>query len=474
MAKAWHTTQTPHPQNAQNAIAPWWQRVRATALWWHRALAGGALLSLALLAACSKPTISEQPATIQDTTVPPPFSSPLEPQPPEPVAPEGGTPEALPPPLTDTLVNVALLLPLSGQNATLGTALLDSAQMALYDVADREFTLRPYDTEQAGGAADAAAKALHDGAQLILGPVFGRQVAEVAALASLQRVIVIGFSSDRAVAAPGVFLMGQPPDDAMRAVLAYAHDQGRSTLAALLPGNELGNQIATAVRAAAGSRGDTIAHLDFYDPGRTDFQDIVRRVAEFDQRRSATSFARDSGRTNDQRYRAAQLKTSRRPSYSALVLAEAGERLKSLTPLLPYFDVDDGDVKLLGPPLWADPALSHEPSLIGAWFAAPSPDQRAGFLERFKSAYGYQPPAIASLGYDGVALAAALARLNGAPGLAVDTLAAALSNPSGFTGIDGIFRFGEDGVIERGLAILEITRNGSTVIQPAPASFQTP
>jgi hypothetical protein len=47
-----------------------------------------------------------------------------------------------------------------------------------------------------------------------------------------------------------------------------------------------------------------------------------------------------------------------------------------------------------------------------------------------------------------------------------------LSSPSGFAGVDGIFRFAPDGVVERGLAVLQLDRRAIQVISPAPASFE--
>ena len=48
----------------------------------------------------------------------------------------------------------------------------------------------------------------------------------------------------------------------------------------------------------------------------------------------------------------------------------------------------------------------------------------------------------------------------------------AILNPSGFTGVDGLFRFTPDGLVQRGLAVLEVTPQGSIVVSPAPQSFQ--
>jgi hypothetical protein len=46
-----------------------------------------------------------------------------------------------------------------------------------------------------------------------------------------------------------------------------------------------------------------------------------------------------------------------------------------------------------------------------------------------------------------------------------------LTSPSGFTGIDGLFRFRPDGTNERGLAILRVTASGAQTAAPPLRSF---
>ena len=72
------------------------------------------------------------------------------------------------------------------------------------------------------------------------------------------------------------------------------------------------------------------------------------------------------------------------------------------------------------------------------------------------------------------------------PGSAARTPAAALSrgaggepfsqqailNPSGFTGVDGLFRFAPSGLVQRGLAVLEVEPQGDVLVSPAPQTFQ--
>ena len=58
----------------------------------------------------------------------------------------------------------------------------------------------------------------------------------------------------------------------------------------------------------------------------------------------------------------------------------------------------------------------------------------------------------ATLAYDAVALVAALAERRARNVLRRKTL----TNPSGFAGIDGLFRFRSDGTNERGLAVMKV------------------
>ena len=104
---------------------------------------------------------------------------------------------------------------------------------------------------------------------------------------------------------------------------------------------------------------------------------------------------------------------------------------------------------------------------MGGWFAAPPPESVASFMERFNATYQYRPVRIATLAYDSVALAAALARNDGTP----DFGRVALTSPSGFAGTDGIFRFLPSGIAERGLAVLEVTARGARVIDTAANTF---
>src|SRR5690606_31495846 len=160
--------------------------------------------------------------------------------------------------------------------------------------------------------------------------------------------------------------------------------------------------------------------------------------------------------------------TAGEPPFDAVLLPVGGDQARSLANLLSFYDLGPKAVKRLGTGLWDDPGLATEPALEGAWFAAPSPDLRKGFESRYRDLYGSRPPRLASLAYDATALAAVLAKNSYNRTGRVSFDREAIVNPNGFAGIDGIFRFRPDGLVERGMAVLEFRNGGIEVIDPAP------
>ena len=107
------------------------------------------------------------------------------------------------------------------------------------------------------------------------------------------------------------------------------------------------------------------------------------------------------------------------------------------------------------------------PALQGGLYAAPDPSGFRGFSTRYRAKFGADPVRTATLAYDAVALVAALARTQGTQRFSPEVL----TNPSGFAGIDGLFRFRADGTNERGLAIMKVGTGGSATVAGSPKSF---
>jgi ABC-type branched-subunit amino acid transport system substrate-binding protein len=347
---------------------------------------------------------------------------------------------------------VALLVPLSGGNAELGQAMLDAAQLALFEAPDDRLTLVPRDTGgNAEGAARAARAVIADGARLILGPLLAAEVEAVKPLARDAHLNIVAFSTVTELAGGNTFLMGFLPRQEVVREVGQARERGLVRFAALAPNSPYGHLMADALRDVASASGATTTRVEFYDVRSDDTAPAVRRLMGG----SNASAIGDSA-------------APATPSFDALLLPEGGAKLKQIARQVREAQSDAKSVQLLGSGLWDVPDIGTEPALVGGWFAAASPEARRVFEQHFRETYGHDPPRLASLGYDAAALAVALSRGTGGEPFSQQ----AILNPSGFTGVDGLFRFAPSGLVQRGLAVLEVAPQGDVVVSPAPRSFR--
>jgi branched-chain amino acid transport system substrate-binding protein len=410
-------------------------------------------------------------------------------------------------------VRVGLLLPLSGQAEALGQDMLDAAEMALFDVGDNDLVLLPRDTGGSPeGARRAAREVIDEGAEVILGPLFGQAVMAVSPIAAAADIRVVAFSNDASVATDGTFLLGFRPEEQVQRVVRYALATGTLTraepappgpatdpqdppgeappsdpmalsrptfdlrpplIAGLAPDDPYGTATLEALRAAVveggGALGDTLS----YPPNAADPSPVVRQIAAYDQRaaRLEAERARQAAAGPEAEPALAALGTRDTlggPPFDAILLADGGDRLRSVAALLEFFDVDPATTRFLGTMRWqADPRVLAEAALQGGWFAAPAPDDLAAFQSRFRNTFGRSPDPLAALAYDATALAVVAARDLGDRSFASETLISA----QGFTGASGLFRLRPDGLADHGLAVLEVSGGATRTLDPSPTRF---
>lgn len=428
-----------------------------------------ALIAAIALAACSSAPSREGPVVARPDR---PTVERPETRPDEPGAPTSYDRRAYVEPLHlqgEEPVRVGLLLPFTASSEAaqrIASAMFDAAQLAAFEAGDSRFLLIPKDTK--GTAADAAAaarSALADGAEILLGPLFAEEVTAVADVARPAGAPVIAFSSDTASAGDGVFLLSFPPEIEIARVTDYAVLNGMSRFGLIAPATTYGERVSSAFAEEIYVRGGVLVHEERYAQEPSAMLEPAKRLARYAKEVVPSALRHGYDPT-----------TPQNPAndegviygFQAVLMPEQGTLLRALAPLLPYYDVDIQKVKLLGVSGWNNPRLTREPALRGGWFAAPDPTVTRAFDQRYKTAFGEEPPRLASLSYDAALLAARLAQ---APRRRGRFDASAITDPNGYFGADGLFRLMEDGTVERGLAILEIQPGGIQVIDPAPKSF---
>lgn len=366
-------------------------------------------------------------------------------------------------------LKVALLVPQSGRSrdqVALGNAIFDAAQMALFDTGRGDITLIVKNTGAgAGSAANAAQSAINEGAEIILGPVFAEEVGAVRAVAAPLGVPVIAFSSDISVAGGGAYLLSFPPEEEIRAIVNFAAARGMGLFAVLTPPNAYGRRATSAFARDVAAIGGTVVAEATYP---ADKNTMYPAVMQLDGKDFDALFVPDGGTSLRDIAGLVRFGPPPPPAPAPLTDEQIAAGVAPPPPPPPPVRAVLPDYVLLGTGQWDEAANGSSGALARGVFAAPEPSARTSFSNRFEGAYGYRPPRVASLGYDAMSLAATLS--SDLPGQRFS--AASITDPNGFSGVDGIFRFLPNGTVQRGLAIIEATGGGFSVLRPAPRTFQ--
>jgi branched-chain amino acid transport system substrate-binding protein len=355
-----------------------------------------------------------------------PDAAPLQPQPP------GGDQ------IGTGSVHVALIVPLTqaAGPSIVGASLRNAAELALSENGASDLTIFVKDDHSTPEGARAAAQAaIDEGDELIIGPLFSPSTREVGRLTRAANKPVIAFSTDASAAGPGVYLLSFLVENYVDRIIDFAASKGKKSIAALIPDSDYGRVAEAEFQQDAARRGLRVMGIEHYQPQT--MAAAVQKIAAL----------------GDQ--------------IDALFIPEQAEAMPAMAQALAAAGLDSKRVQLLGTGLWNDARVLRLPPLQGAWFSAPDNAGFNAFAQKYRAKFNADPTRIATLSYDAVSLAVALARTQGAQRFSE----AVLTNRAGFNGADGVFRFRGDGQNERALAVFQITNSAASPISPAPRSL---
>ena len=209
--------------------------------------------------------------------------------------------------------------------------------------------------------------------------------------------------------------------------MQYAASTGKRSFAALVPDNPYGTVVEAAFKQDVARRGGQIVALEHYPHDKAAMAVPVKAVAQAAVRADA------------------------------LFIPDGGDAVPDVVQTLVADGVNTKKIQLLGTGLWDDPRIYADAALDGGWYAAPEAAGYRNFSARYRARFKQDPVRTATLAYDAVALVAALVKTQSPQQRFTPEV---LTNPSGFSGIDGLFRFRPDGTNERGLAVLRVTPSG--------------
>lgn len=342
-------------------------------------------------------------------------------------------------------VQVALLVPGGSGQASdelLARSLQNAARMAIADLNGAAVELRVYNTAgQPATAGAMALRAVEEGAQVILGPVYAQEANAAGVAIAGKGISVLAFSNNTDIAGNNVFVLGPTFDNTARRLASYAVRKGHSKIMTVFDRNTAGEQGRAAIERGVAAAGGTLVASGSYDFSQSGIVSAAPGLA---------ATARSTG------------------AQAVFLTADTAGALPLISQLLADQGVSPATTQFIGLTRWDIPTATLSlPSLQGGVFAMPDPQLYAQFQSRYQSSFNELPHPIAGLAYDGIAAIGALARQGSAGPIAK----ASLTQGAGFVGVNGVFRLRPDGTNERGLAIAQIQGGKPVIVEPAPRSF---
>jgi len=347
---------------------------------------------------------------------------------------------------TSKPVPVALLVPQSSEGtAQIAADLENAARLAAAQLDDFEIDLRVYDTAgDATVAASVAQQAIDEGAKIIIGPLYAEAANAAGTAVADEGINVLSFSNNTTIAGGNVFVLGKTFDNTARRIVSFAAEQGKERAMVIHSNRIDGLMGLNAFQSAADDKSLRIVSVQSFELTQ---ESVVNTVP----------LIRASAEIED--------------VDTLFLTSSSAGALPLLAQLLPEAGLDPQDVQYVGLTRWDIPPQTLELNgLKGGWFAVPDLTRTENFSTQFQEQFGNRPHQLANLAFDGIAAIGALAQA----GFDDILTREALTQPSGFQGVDGIFRLKDDGTNERGLAIATVQDKQVVIIDPAPRSFAIP
>ncbi|MBL6664839.1 MAG: penicillin-binding protein activator [Rickettsiales bacterium] len=237
--------------------------------------------------------------------------------------------------------------------------------------------------------------------------------------------------------------------------------QNKTKFSILAPRSKYGNVMAAIFKKIVKDRDGIFVTSEFYKPTTKSLSRAVNRVVN--------AFVIDPKIeiNND-----TVIEEKQREYAEVIMIPESGNILNKIIETIQKQNTNEREFQILGSSNWDDISTLKNYNLNGSWFAAPDNEKFQKFEKQYYRYHGKFPPRIASIAYDLVlALSIIIEENHGQIVNAQDLINYEDKPQNGFRGIDGLFRFLPNGLVQRNLAVLEVDNGRFRTLEDAGDRF---
>ncbi|MDX2083245.1 MAG: penicillin-binding protein activator [Rickettsiales bacterium] len=371
-------------------------------------------------------------------------------------------------------VKIALFLPFSGKNKELGWHLFNAATLSLFDNdLNNNIELVLIDSkDNADETAKAFKEVIRQEIKTVIGPVFSQSVEAIAQDVKANNIVTISLSNNPKLVGKtsdksAIFLAGIMPEAQIEKVVSYAIDQNKNSFAIIAPNNQYGLIMTDLLKMTVKRKDGIFITSEFYDSSEKDLNAAVKRLVNAFNVPSRLSEGGGNKLKKD-----IVVKESNRIYAKIILIPESGKTLSKIVAQIKANNQDEREFQLVGTNQWDELATFSDNNFLNAWVVAPESEKFRTFEKYYYQNFNKYPPRIASIVYDSVAVVADLVDKKNTKNLELaDFTAYSVWPKNGFQGIDGLFRFLPNGLVQRNLAILQVKQNHFETLEKPAEKF---
>ena len=318
------------------------------------------------------------------------------------------------------IINIGLMLPLTGPHYSIGQSLLNASQLALYTSKNSNINFIVKDVGETKNLTKSFYELVNDDVELIVGPVFSEKLKVLNPMSRDENVKLISFSNNIDITSKNLSAFGLSPEDEIEKLFRYCDSKNFKRIKVILPENTYGNKIKDKILNLNKLDLNIDSKFFYYDPKNPDFYEVSKRVANYETRKEnlKNEISRLSEFT-DEISKAKIKKLKKLDTYgelnfdALLIIVNKFDELISFSSVLPYYDVDPKKIQYLGTSTWNKTAILKEPSLNGGIFTDIDQDSLEKFINHYEKYFKEKPHELAAFAFDIIGLIAKLQSKDG-------------------------------------------------------------
>ena len=318
------------------------------------------------------------------------------------------------------IINIGLMLPLTGPHYSIGQSLLNASQLALYTSKNSNINFIVKDVGETKNLTKSFYELVNDDVELIVGPVFSEKLKVLNPMSRDENVKLISFSNNIDITSKNLSAFGLSPEDEIEKLFRYCDSKNFKRIKVILPKNIYGNKIKDKILNLIKLDLNIDSKFFYYDPKNPDFYEVSKRVANYETRKEnlKNEISRLSEFT-DEISKAKIKKLKKLDTYgelnfdALLIIVNKFDELISFSSVLPYYDVDPKKIQYLGTSTWNKTAIVKEPSLNGGIFTDIDQDSLEKFINHYEKYFKEKPHELAAFAFDIIGLIAKLQSKDG-------------------------------------------------------------